>query len=178
MVAQPGLAMTPAEAFAADFHRRAPGFALSAATAADAPFLRRLFLATEAEANPLPAALLEMQHESRLFAYAAQFPAADDVIVQRDGAPIGRMMIDWTSPNGFHAIDLAVLPGQRSGAAGLHLLRAWVGTADRFSAPATLSVRPGAPVAALYRRLGFTALDDGETPIRMRRAPLPRLNGA
>jgi len=94
-----------------------------------------------------------------------------DVVVERDRSPVGRMMIDWTAPDGFYGVDLAVLPGERSGAAGLHLLRAWTGTADRFDRPASLRVRPGARVIPLYRRLGFTLVSEAEVPLRMLRPP-------
>ncbi len=161
--------MTPAEMFQTEFRRRTPAFALRLAEPDDASFLRRLFHAVEAPVMPLPPALLDLQYDSRQQAYAAQFPQAMEVVAERDGRPIGHMMIDWDGPDGACGVDLAVLPDERAGAAGLHLLRAWIAVADRLARPAVLSVRPGSPVIGLYRRLGFVAVDAQIVPIRMKR---------
>lgn len=155
--------------FTDEFVGRAPGFALRRATSDDAAFLRRLFLATQPVA--LPETLLDLQYTSQSSTYAALHPDAMHSVVERDGAPIGRVMIDWTGADHCHLIDLAILPDERAGAAGLHLLRAWVATVDRRGARATLMVRPDAPVTALYRRLGFVVVVADQFPIRMERRP-------
>ena len=160
--------MTPTEIFMIEFGQRAPHFGLRSSVSTDTDFVRRLFLLTEMDTSPLPASLIGMQFESRQQTYADQFPAAMDVLVERDGRPIGRMMVDWEHADGCHAIDLAVLPAERRGAAGLHLLRAWIGTADRLERPAILRVRPAATgVIRLYRQLGFRTTGDREVPVRM-----------
>jgi ribosomal protein S18 acetylase RimI-like enzyme len=157
------------EHFQTGFAARAPAFELRDAGFEDAPFLRRLFFATQAEVLALPDALLEMQYESQRRTYAAYYPEAMHALVVRRGAPIGQIMIDWSGPDAFHLVDLTIHPKERNGAAGLHLLRAWIASADRFGKLATLFVRPGAPVIGLYRRLGLVVMSENEVPIRMER---------
>jgi ribosomal protein S18 acetylase RimI-like enzyme len=160
-----------AELLAAEFRRRAPAFELRPTTPDDEPFLRRLFFLTQAEIVPQPALLLQMQYDSRRFAYDIQYPGAMDLVVWRGSAPIGRLLSDWIDREIVDLIDLAVAPDDRGGAAALHLMRAATTVADRLGRTLDLSVRPGAAVANLYLRLGFAPLSKDETPVRMRRPP-------
>jgi ribosomal protein S18 acetylase RimI-like enzyme len=161
----------PVTSLAAEFRRRAPAFDLRPATPDDEPFLRRLFLVTQAEALPLPEPLLQMQYDSRRLTYEMQFPRATDGIIWRGALPIGRLLSDWFDGAIVRLIDMAVLPDLRRGAAALHLMRAATTVADRLGRTLDLSVRPGAPVMSLYRRLGFEPIAQDEAPIPMRRPP-------
>jgi ribosomal protein S18 acetylase RimI-like enzyme len=173
-VANPANAGAGPELFEASFARRAPGFQLRRVQADDAGFLWTLFNAVQGEMLDLPPALVRLQFESQTFTYASAWPGAIDWIVQRSGRPIGRMMLDFTAADRVHGVDLAVLPGERGGAAGLHLLRAWMAACDRLGREATLHVRPGNPAAGIYRRLGFVETDLYAVPVPMRRSPRSR----
>lgn len=151
----------------AGFARRAPAFALRRAGPDDADFLFALF----AEVQPppqLPAPLLRLQFDSQSSAYA-QTGAVHWIVLNGD-RPIGRFMLDFGPADRVHGVDLAVLPGERAGAAGLHLLRAWTAACDRLGLDATLSVAPANPARLIYRRLGFTETDLYTAPIPMRRS--------
>lgn len=112
-----------------------------------------------------------MQYDSRRLTYDIHFPGAINSIIGRGSAPIGRLLSDWIDGETVDLIDLAVAPDERDGAAALHLMRAATTVADRLGRTLDLSVRPGARVGDLYRRLGFAPISEAEVPIRMRRPP-------
>lgn len=169
--------------FHVEFEARAGRrFALGRASAAHGELLRQLLAATLAEsvqqsgggaALLVAGPLLELQLRAQAQAYQAAHPAAHHYIVSRRGpdTPIGRLLIDWTPPAATLGLDLAVLPGEREGAAGLHLLRAWLSTCDRLGRAARLHVTPENPARRLYRRLGFVETDAAAFPIPMLRQP-------
>jgi len=171
--------------FNAEFARRTRRFDLREARESDRQFLVRLLADVHAEAQQrlggevvvLPRPLLELQSEAQRQAYRAAYPHAIDYIVLRcaSGAPIGRMLIDWsTEQRGASvAVDVAVLSGERAGAAGWPLLCAWLATCDRLTLPAALRVMPHNPARRIYRKLGFQELDANAFPVPMRRAPRP-----
>jgi len=164
----------PARAFLSEFARRAPAFTARAAGPADEAFLYALFAATQAEALPLPEPLVAIQFQSRRAAYAARFPDAMDLIVERRGRPIGRFMVDWSPPGYVQGVDVAVLPGERRGAPGLGLMRAWAAVCDRLGKPARLSVRPGNPATFLYLRMGFLKVVASSVLVVMERPATPK----
>jgi hypothetical protein len=83
------------------------------------------------------------------------------------------MMIDWSCVP-VHTIDLAVLPSARVGAAGLHLMRAWLETCDRMQVAASLNVMPDNPSRRLYGFLGFEETEPLAFPLPMLRRPRTR----
>lgn len=116
-------------------------------------------------------AMVRDQFDLRERAYRGAHPAAMRVIAEETGGgPVGRFIVDWSAEDGAHGVDLAVHPAHRRGGAGLHLLRAWVATADRQDRAASLEVMPDNPARAIYQRLGFVAEDWERMPVRMRRA--------
>jgi GNAT superfamily N-acetyltransferase len=169
--------------FRGEFERLARGrFVVEHATAAHAAFLRGLLAETLSEsvrrAGGDPALLatgpmLDFQFEAQSRGYATAYPAAHHYVVstQREGAPIGRMLIDWDpgSDTPVTGIDLAVRPAARAGAAGLHLLRAWIGVCDRLGRAARLHVMPDNPARRIYQWLGFVDTDPTAFPLPMLR---------
>jgi hypothetical protein len=79
-------------------------------------------------------------------------------------------MVDWSPSDHVQDVDVAILPGERRGAPGLSLPRAWTAVCDRFDKPARLSVRPGNPAMSLYLKLGFLIVVSPSVPIIMERA--------
>jgi ribosomal protein S18 acetylase RimI-like enzyme len=171
--------------FRAELEKKTLGrFALREAAASDRVFLLELLAAVHVEAQRrlggesvvvLGGPLLELQLDAQRLAYQANHPRAVDYVVLRreSGARMGRMLVDWApAPGGVSvAVDLAVLPAERAGAAGWSLLRAWVTTCDRLGFSAALHVMPQNPARRLYRRLGFVEEDPLVFPVSMRRAP-------
>lgn len=104
--------------------------ALRLERADDADFLHALFRShalVELAALPVDAAtreaLVGMQFASQTQTYREQFPDARFAIVECDGAPIGRLIVD---DDGAAAciVDFALLPASRSGGLGTAIMRA------------------------------------------------------
>jgi ribosomal protein S18 acetylase RimI-like enzyme len=139
-----------------------PVFTLRPATAADEPFLERLFTETLAGLEGLPPdlrrQLTQTQYRGRALNCAAQYPHAGNLILTlEDGTPAGRHLIERTS-QGFHSIDLAVLPQyQRHGLATAALRHL-----QQQASVVTLHVLQGNPAEHLYRNLGFQVTHETE----------------
>lgn len=129
----------------------------------DEAFLRRLYAGTREDlraAAPDPAVLdllLDMQWRAQGAGYRQAWPAADSLIVECAGTPLGRLLVD----RGAHAwriVDIALLPEARGQGHGSALLRALGQCARQAGAVLTLSVRRDNPRARkLYAALGFVA---------------------
>lgn len=167
--------------------RAGPRFGILRGSREHEPFLRALFEATWLEAErrargsavPLPPMLMDLQYRSRQATYAGAHPCARDYVATAaaDQRPIGRFLVDWRpgSKQPVLGIDVAVHPAARAGAAGLHLLRAWLAVCDRLGRSAELHVLPHNPARHLYRRMGFVDVDLMQCPVAMQRTP--RLTG-
>jgi GNAT superfamily N-acetyltransferase len=94
---------------------------------------------------------LTMQYDAR----ERSLPhGADDEVVEVDGAPAGRMIID-ASGACLRLVDIALLPEFRSRGVGGELLARLCRTADAQGRDIVLHVLRGNPAADLYRRWGF-----------------------
>lgn len=164
------------------FGQLAPHFILRRARKEDDGVLLQLFAACQLEAirrldpaGSLPQQMIEMQFDLLRNAYAAAHPHAHDYLCSHKSSqePVGRIMLDWSGTEAAAGIDLAIFPAQRSGAAGLLLLRAWTQCCDLLARPARLHVLPDNPARKLYRRLGFVELNNHDFPLPMIRYPLP-----
>lgn len=144
-----------ARAFDAAFAARAPNFAIRAETAGDEAFLAMLHAAVSPLRDALPPALMAMQARAADAHFASAYPNAVRRIVTCGSRPIGRIMLDWSTPDHSHGVDIAVLP-RTGGAVGLALLRAWLDAADAARRNCTLHVLRANPAATIYRRLGFS----------------------
>ena len=93
------------------------------AGAADEAFLRRLYAATRedlraAMADPAMLELLvEMQWRAQSAGYRQAYPAADSLVVERAGAPLGRLLVDRRERE-WLIVDIALLPESRGQPAG------------------------------------------------------------
>jgi ribosomal protein S18 acetylase RimI-like enzyme len=140
--------------------------ALRPATPQDAPFLASLFAGTRDDLRTLPlpeqarAALVAQQYRSREHQHAAAYPAAASEIVEVDGLPVGRLLVD-RAERAHHVIDVAVLPEHRGRGIGAAALRSVLARADACGVPVTLRVAADNPAQRLYQRLGFAPSTDG-----------------
>jgi len=153
-----------ARAFDVAFATHAPaGLRVRPETDADAAFLRELFLASYPLRDVLPEPVLTHQIALRLATFRDGFPGAMRRIVDGEGGPIGRMIVDWADPAGPHCADIAVRPAQGRRGVATALLKAWIEVAEAHGARCTLEVATDNPARALYARLGFeaTASDTG-----------------
>lgn len=107
--------------------------------------------------------ILRIQYEAQRRAYREQHPSADRRLIFRDGTAIGWVVVERTGTS-LHGVDIALLAGQRSNGVGTAIIRSLQKEAAAAGGPMTIAVlRTNVRAIALYRRLGFRAVEDNET---------------
>ncbi|MFY2556324.1 GNAT family N-acetyltransferase [Corallococcus terminator] len=99
-------------------------------------------------------AFLRMQWLARGRDWAARYPTAEDRVVLVDGQPAGRLLV-VRGENEWRLVDIALLPGHRSGGRGTQLLRELLEAAGEARVCVRLHVLHDSPARGLYSRLGF-----------------------
>lgn len=132
---------------------------LRSATAADRPFLRRLFeevRARDIEAwGPLAGTLVPMQLQAQEASYAATFPGAAHDIIECGGEPVGRCIV-WRTDDEVRLVDIGLLASYRGRGLGTSIIAALRDEAVQNEKPLRLHVdmvNEGA--RRLYERLGL-----------------------
>jgi ribosomal protein S18 acetylase RimI-like enzyme len=135
------------------------GLKLRPPQTADAVFMEDLFRSTRDDLHALPMSrqqvelLLAQQYRLQQASYARQWPDARNMIVERSGKAIGKIMLD-ESESAVHIIDFVLEPGMRGRGYGRAILQALQAVAGERSI--TLSVdRQNLPAKRLYLGLGF-----------------------
>ncbi|MEJ0026240.1 MAG: GNAT family N-acetyltransferase [Rhizomicrobium sp.] len=144
------------------------------AEAGDVPFLRALFGSARPDAQVLaswPAQQRELflddQFRFQSMHYRRVYEHADFLIVEREGKPVGRLILD-RRPDDWRIVDISLLPQSRGRGLGTALLRAVQREAVSAGAKTvSLSVENANPARALYARLGFVEGEDGGTHLAM-----------
>jgi ribosomal protein S18 acetylase RimI-like enzyme len=132
----------------------------------DLPFLARLYASTRTEelaaapwTDAQKAAFLDMQFRAQHAHYQQYYPKADWLMTMRDGDDIGRLYIErW--PSQHCIIDIAFLPEHRGKGLGAALLRDLMDEAAAAGKAVSIHVEKFNPAMQLYRRLGFTTVED------------------
>ncbi|UZE48935.1 GNAT family N-acetyltransferase [Rhodopseudomonas sp. P2A-2r] len=141
----------------------------------DAAFLRRLFVANHAGvlrdagiAEPVIADLMDVQFRSQADTYRRPFPHAEFLIVERDGAAIGR----WISDDDGDAellVDIALLPDSQNRGLGAAFVAAMMRRAlDRGKAPRASVLVSNLPCLKMCRRIGFRVVDQDDVYVHLR----------
>ncbi len=146
-------------------------YRLRKANAEDEEFLRHLFNETEQSLQALPLelreALMEMQYRGREMTYSAQYPEAESwILCLQDGTAAGRHLVA-RQPNGFHEIDLAVLPEYQGRGLGTFALEQLQRRARAEGVGVTLNVAKANQAERLYTRLGFEWMGEDEVFCQM-----------
>jgi ribosomal protein S18 acetylase RimI-like enzyme len=145
------------------------GLTFRRVSAADEPFLFRLYASTRTEElAPVPwsdeqkAAFLEMQARAQHADYQRNYADADWLVIERGGADIGRLYLDRgnSSDSRHHIIDIAFLPEWRGKGLGGALLRDLLDEVGRSGKAMSIHVEKFNPAMRLYRRLGFETSED------------------
>jgi ribosomal protein S18 acetylase RimI-like enzyme len=120
--------------------------------------------------------IMRMQFQAQTASYRSQFPQARFDIIELDGAPIGRMVVD-RPPDMIHIVDQAVVPPMRNRGIGTGIMRALMAEASATGLPVRLKVASSNdPSMRLYLRLGFVAIETAPLYIDMEwRAPSPAM---
>ena len=134
----------------------------------DDPFLRRLYASTRsrelANAPWTPEqkrAFVAQQFDAQHRHYRETFENADFAVVERDGAPIGRLYVERREHE-IRVIDIALVPESRNQGLGAKLMQSLLDEAQASASRVTLHVELGSPARRLYERLGFAVVrDDG-----------------
>lgn len=130
----------------------------------DLGFLQELYASRRwAEVSAVPGwndaqrqAFLYSQAELQRQHYENHFPAADFLIVEQAGSPIGRLCVQYAADD-VRIVDIALLPDWHGRGIGTELLRIVLAKADAQSQTCSLSVEQGSSARRLYERLGFRA---------------------
>lgn len=166
---------------AADPNRRSASIRVGAALrlrpakAADLDFLRTLFHAFRAEEmRPVPwtdaakDAFLDDQFRLQHHHFTTVFADADFLVVERAGAPVGRLYLQRRS-DAFLVVDIGFLPGVRRRGLGRTVMT-WVLDQAREAGAARVELHVLAlnlPARRLYESLGFAVAGESPTHLRM-----------
>ena len=132
----------------------------------DLPFLRRVYASTRAEELAMTPwdesekeSFLKMQFEAQHSHYQKHFPHASYQIIEKEGAPIGRLYLD-RRPYELRIIDIALLSEQRGAGIGGALMQTVLDEAALLGKPVRIHVERNNPAMHLYDRLGFRQVED------------------
>jgi len=141
----------------------------------DEPFLFSLFCAVrDAEFALLPQSqrepLLRMQYQAQGRAYAERFPRAEHFIVEFDGQPAARLLLNREDDE-LRVVDIAVVPELRGHGIASTVLRSLISEAEGAGIAVRLSVWHDNPALGLYRRLGFVVRSESATYLELEWRP-------
>ena len=153
--------------------KREPRITLRPAEAEDEALLRAVF--ADARGNELgpqglddgmAELLLELQRRAQDAGYRQAFPDAEHCVIEADGVPCGRVVLDWKWDQ-VRVVDVALLAGSRGRGVGERLLRSLQQGAAVAGRRVRLCVAHGNPARRLYERLGFRAVASDELNVEM-----------
>jgi len=104
-------------------------------------------------------AFLRMQFRAQDTYYREQFPDASYDLVVADGVPMGRLYLDRRADE-VRILDIALLPEHRGKGIGSRLMTTILNEAKESGLPVRIHVERSNPAMRLYRRLGFSKVED------------------
>lgn len=110
------------------------------------------------------AAFLSEQHRLQRLHYRAHYQPARFSIVERAGAPIGRLYLHLGAEE-IRLIDISLIESARGAGLGGALIRSVLDEAATTGRRVSLHVDAGNPARRLYARLGFQAAGGSSGPI-------------
>lgn len=152
----------------------APPFALRALTSADQYFLDALYFSSREDLHAvspdaqLVAQLVRTQQQVQQAGFNAQYPQAEQWLVERAGQAIGRVVLDCGRAD-VRLVDLAIAPDARRTGAATAVLQALQGMAHEHGLAVSLAVSQANAVAMrLYQKLGFGVTAEDAAFLQMR----------
>lgn len=145
--------------------RRAAALGLSyrALTEGDFAFTAVLYASTRTEEleptgwpEEVKRAFLAQQHEAQHRHYQGHYPGAEWLIVEKEGAAIGRIYIHEREGD-IRLIDIALLPEHRRAGFGGAMLGDLITWAAELGKSVSLHVEPNNVIRPYYLRIGFVS---------------------
>jgi ribosomal protein S18 acetylase RimI-like enzyme len=148
------------------------------ATPADLPFLRQVYACTRDDElallawdAPMREAFIGMQFNAQQQHFQAQYPDAQQWLIDQAGEPTGRLWLHQDAL-GLHVLDITVLPRFRRQGIASACLRHVLRQADLADKPVHLHVLADNPIQHWYRQLGFCTMASPGLYRAMTRQPL------
>ncbi len=117
------------------------------------------------------AQVMPQQFNAQVTSYGREFPHARFDIIELDGQPIGRIVVD-SRQDVIHLVDQAIMPEQRNRGIGTTIMHDLMAKAAAAGLPVQLEVASdNDPCIGLYRRLGFQQTEAAELYLRMMWTP-------
>lgn len=155
------------------------GVSLRHATNADGGVLRDIYASTRADelahvdwTVEQKAWFVGMQFDAQHRHYVEHYPGASFLVIERDGAPIGRLYLH-EQPAEMRVMDIALLPEARGLGIGTALLRQLMADAASRGQAVSIHVEEHNPARRLYERLGFTPVETRGIHTLMECRPAP-----
>jgi ribosomal protein S18 acetylase RimI-like enzyme len=152
------------------------GLSFRPCTDADLPFLMEVYASTRREEvaqtgwpEATQRAFLASQFEAQHRYYRMAYTQAEWLVIERDGEPIGRLYVDERERE-LRIVDIALLPGSRGKGLGAALLLDIIASTPKI---VSIHVEMNNPAMGLYRRLGFTEIEQQGVYFLMERPPGP-----
>ena len=121
--------------------------------------LEELKLATN-WSEELKQKFLAFQFKAQHDYYQEIYTGAHFWMIEKNGAPIGRLYLDESFENKtVRIIDITLLPEWRSKGIGHQLLRDIIHFSNRLNRPVSIHVESFNPAMNLYKKLGFELID-------------------
>jgi ribosomal protein S18 acetylase RimI-like enzyme len=143
----------------------------------DLPFVSALYASTRLEELALTGWPTETQEQFLAQQAAAQhshyslhFSDAEWLIVEREGAAIGRLYLR-DMPGDMHIVDISLLPASRGQGIGGAILADTLALARSRGKGVSIHVELNNPARALYTRLGFETVEEKGAYDLLRAAP-------
>jgi ribosomal protein S18 acetylase RimI-like enzyme len=143
-------------------------------TPEDVPFLARVYASTRWDelvptgwSDEEKAVFCRRQFDAQSAHYRQHYPEASFEIIERDGAPIGRLYVArWEKE--IRIVDISLLPEARGAGIGTKLLRELQEEGRAAGKSLTIHVERFNRALQLYQRLGFQEVEDKGVYLLMR----------
>lgn len=127
------------------------------------PFLSRLYVSLRwEEVQRVPQwddafrlAFLQDQYRLQHHHYTTHYTRSDFLIIEQDGQPVGRLLLDRGHARDLRVVDIALLPDARGHGIGSAFLTAVQDEARSEGKTVSIHVEQENPAKRLYARLGF-----------------------
>ncbi|MDR6850510.1 GNAT superfamily N-acetyltransferase [Sphingomonas sp. BE123] len=147
-------------------HARAHGIAYRDWSPDDYAFTEALYASTRIDElaptgwpDDAKQAFLTQQHHAQHLHYQQHYAAGDWLIIEREGASIGRLYLH-PFPGSIRIVDIALVPAARRQGIGGAILRDVIDWAGAQQLGVSIHVEKANPARSLYLSLGFVVRSD------------------